>query len=248
MVIADLVGQGLGSGWAPLLAFAAGVISFASPCVLPLVPGYLSFMAGEGATAGDRPTLLPVVLFILGFTVVFTVIFGAAASELSRWLREPPGQRFAGGVVLVFGLAMVAYALRLRVPWLYRERRPLLSRVRPGAVGAFPLGMAFAVGWTPCIGPVLGGILTLAASRGTTVGTVMLLFIYSLGLGVPFLLVGMGIRRSLVSFRVLARNYRWIAGGGGVILIAIGVLLVTGAWVTLLAPILHLINRFTPPI
>ena len=181
-------------------------------------------------------------------TVVFTFVFGFAASSIGRWLRLPTGQRVAGGVVLAFGLFMVLYAFRARAPWLYREDRPLLSRVRPGPAGAFPLGMAFAIGWTPCIGPVLGAILTLAAAQGTTGRTLVLLFFYSLGLGLPIFLLGMGMSWAMGASRFISRNYRWIAGTGGVLMATIGVLLITGVWVRLLAPLLRLVNRFTPPI
>src|SRR5262245_8839492 len=152
-MIAD-VARGVNEWWGPALAFAAGVVSFVSPCVLPLVPGYIAFVAGgqPGTAAAQQPLrrrLVPILLFILGFSVVFTVLFGFTASRLTRALRSDAGQRVAGGVVLAFGVFMLLYALRLGGTWLYAERRPLLSRVKPGAAGAFPLGMAFAVGWTP---------------------------------------------------------------------------------------------------
>ena len=108
--------------------------------------------------------------------------------------------------------------------------------------------MAFAIGWTPCIGPVLGAILTLAAAQGTTGRTLVLLFFYSLGLGLPIFLLGMGMRWALGASRFMSRNYRWIAGTGGVLMATIGVLLISGVWVRLLAPLLRLVNRFTPPI
>jgi cytochrome c-type biogenesis protein len=248
--------------WAPVLAFLAGLLSFASPCVLPLVPGYLAFVTGERATAGvpaaaGAPaaagpgkrsrvgSLVPVLLFILGFTVVFTVLFGFAASGLSRWIRSPLGQRFAGVVVIVFGAFMLLYAFRAGMPWLYREERPLLSRVKPGPAWAFPLGMAFAAGWTPCVGPVLGAIVTLAATQSDTARTVFLLFVYSLGLGVPFLLVGLGMVR-LGGARFFSRNYHWFAGVSGVIMVTIGILLVSGLWVRLLSPVLRWVNGVTP--
>jgi len=243
------IARGVQSWWAPALAFAAGVVSFASPCVLPLVPGYLSFVTGGRAPGGeDRRPVVPILLFILGFTVVFTVLFGFTASAVSGWLHSSTGRRVAGGVVLAFGVFMLLYALRLGVPWLYREERPLLSRVRPGAAGAFPLGMAFAVGWTPCIGPVLGAIVTLAANQGSTPRTVVLLLIYSLGLGVPFLLVGLGVRRLMGAFRFFSRNYHWFAGVSGAALVGIGILLITGEWTRLVAPLFRFANRIGLPI
>ena len=235
--------------WAPALAFAAGLISFASPCVLPLVPGYLSFVTGgEEVTGGDRRPLLPILLFIAGFSVVFTVIFGLGASAISRTIRSVTGQRVAGVVVLLFGIFMILYAFRARIPWLYREGRPLLSRVKPGPAGAFPLGMAFAVGWTPCIGPVLGAIIGLASAQGSTGRAVILLLFYSLGLAIPFLLIGLGVHRLVHAARFFSRNYHWIAGASGVAMILIGLLLVSGAWTRLVAPIFRFANRLSLPI
>ncbi len=251
-MIADFVQRGLSAWWAPALSFAAGVVSFASPCVLPLVPGYLSFVVVDEAAADSagswRRRLVPIVLFILGFSVVFTVIGGFTAGSVSRWLKSAAGQRVAGGVVVVFGLFMLLYALRLGGAWLYREERPLLSRVKPGPAAAFPLGAAFAVGWTPCIGPVLGGILTLAAAQGSTGRAVVLLLCYSLGLGLPFLLVGLGVGGLMRALRFFSRHYRAFAGVSGAVLVTIGVLLATGAWTRLTAPLFRFINRFTPAI
>jgi cytochrome c-type biogenesis protein len=233
--------------WGPALAFAAGMVSFASPCVLPLVPGYLSFVAG-GQEPGERRPVVPIVLFILGFSVVFTFLFGFTASAARDWFLSSTGRRVAGGLVLLFGVFMLLYAFRAKIPWLYREGRPLLSRVKPGRVWAFPLGMAFAVGWTPCIGPVLGAVSTLAFNQGTTFRVVFLLFMYSMGLGLPFLLVGLGVGRLMRAFRFISRNYHWIGGVSGAIMVAIGVLLVTGQWSTLIAPLLRFVNRFSPAI
>jgi cytochrome c-type biogenesis protein len=227
-MLADLVETGLSSWWAPALAFAAGVVSFASPCVLPLVPGYLSFVTGTRATEGPerRPPLVPMLLFILGFTVVF-VLLGAFAGTFVRLVRDEWFQRVAGVLVALLGVLMIGYAVRRGSPGLYAERRPLLERIRPGAVGAFPLGVAFAAGWTPCIGPVLGGILAIAAGGGTGKGVVLLLA-YSAGLGLPFLLIGLGVDRSMAAFGWIRRRYRAIAGVSGALLVAAGVLLMTG--------------------
>ena len=248
-MIADAAEQ-IHQWWAPALAFAAGVVSFASPCVLPLVPGYLSFVAGgaQPGTTGGRRRVIPIVMFILGFTVVFTLVFGFVASSFSQTIRSPTGQRVAGVFVLVFGLLMLLYAFRARAVWLFRESRPLLSRIRPGPAGAFPLGMAFAVGWTPCIGPVLGAILTLAANQGSSGRVLLLLFVYSMGLGLPFVLVGLGLGKLLNLGRFFSRNYHWFAGVSGVALVTIGVLLISGAWTRLVAPLFRLISRFTPAI
>jgi cytochrome c-type biogenesis protein len=245
-MIADFVQTGLSSWWAPALAFAAGVVSFASPCVFPLVPGYLSFVSGGQADEEDR-SVLPILLFIAGFAAVFSAL-GAFTQVLRPVLTDPIAVRIAGGVILAFGVIMLLYAFRLGWPGLYAERRPFLTRVRPGPAGAFPLGMAFAAGWTPCIGPVLGGLLTLAAAQGGSVRAAALLFIYSLGLGLPFLLIGLGVRRLLGALSFVKRNYHWIAGASGAVMVVIGVLVMTGLWIRLLAPLLRVINRFQPPV
>jgi cytochrome c-type biogenesis protein len=240
-MVAGLVDTGLSSWWAPALAFVAGVVSFASPCVLPLVPGYLSFVTGGRATEGEgRRPLLPILLFIFGFTIVFTLL-GAFAGSFVRFFRDAWFQRVAGLVVVGLGLLMLAYALGRGPAALFAERRPLLDRTRPGTFGAFPLGVAFAAGWTPCIGPVLAGILGIAAAGGSAKGAV-LLAVYSLGLGVPFLLVGLGADRLMQSLGWVRRRYRAIAAVSGAFLIAVGVMLMTGTFQRVIAPL----ARFTP--
>ena len=182
------------------------------------------------------------VLFVGGFTVVFT-LFGAFASTFVRLLRGTTGQIVAGAIVAAMGLVMIGYAFERGGVSLYAERRPFLRRARPGVWGAFPLGMAFAAGWTPCIGPVLAGILAIAGSQNTARGTALLVC-YSLGLGVPFLLIGLGLRRAMGALEWVKRNYRWIAGVSGVVMVAIGVLLLTGQWSHLLYPFLRWGSRF----
>jgi cytochrome c-type biogenesis protein len=291
-MIADVT-SGLSEWWAPVLAFVAGVVSFASPCVLPLVPGYLAFVTGtdevdeesaggsgterapgpaappaEGEPAGavavaveaptakpgsrDRLPALPMVMFVAGFSIVFTA-FGVAVGQaptgwLNRALHSDALLRIAGAFVLLFGAAMVLYAFRLGSPRLYMERRPFLSRVRPGPAGALPLGMAFALGWTPCIGPVLGAILTIAATQGGSFRGGGLLFLYSLGLGLPFLLIGLGVRRLVRVMDVIKRNYHWLAAVSGFIMMAIGLLLVTGLWASWVTPWLNRLSSVTPPL
>ena len=221
--------------WAPALAFVAGVVSFASPCVFPLVPGYISFVTGERvADEGARP-LAPILLFIVGFGAVFTLL-GAFSSTLVPQVRGVTGQRVAGAVVLVFGGLMLAYALGRGSLRLYAERRPFLRRVRPGPAWAAPLGMAFAAGWTPCIGPVLGDILGIA-SQGSTARGSLLLLCYSAGLGLPFLLVGLGVGRFLGAVGWVRRRYAPITAVSGALLMAVGVLLVSGQFTRLFAPL-----------
>lgn len=243
-MIADIVQTGLSSWWAPALAFAAGLVSCLSPCVWPLLPGYLSFITGEqivGEESGvDRTPLAPMLLFVLGFTIVF-VLLGAFSSTFVKVFKGTTGQRVGGAIVITFGVLMIGYALRRGSLALYAERRPFLARVRPGSVGAVPLGMAFAAGWTPCIGPVLGSILVIAAS-GSTARAVVLLACYSAGLGVPFLLVGLGVTRFMGAFDWVKRRYTAIAIVSGSLMIAVGVLLFTGEFTRIVAP---LAERFT---
>ena len=240
-------GDALVSWWAPALAFAAGVVSCASPCVLPLLPGYLAFVSG--GAAGGRRHVVPILLFVLGFAVVFTAL-GAFTGTFVPLLRSEGGQRIAGLVVVGFGLLMLAEGFRVGVPGLSAERRPFLSRVRPGPAGALPLGMAFAAGWTPCIGPVLAGILTLAAAQGGGAWGDVLMFAYSLGLGLPFVLIGLGTHRLFGVLGFVKRNYHWFAGLSGALMVTIGVLLVANLWQVFLVRIglLRLIRGFTPPI
>jgi cytochrome c-type biogenesis protein len=239
--------------WAPFLAFAAGIVAFASPCVLPLVPGYLSFVTAAGDSHGAapahrvRPNALPMLLFVAGFSVVFTSL-GAFAGVLVPVVRSTTGQRVAGLVVLAVGVFLLLYAFRVGSAALYGERRPLLARVRPGGATAFPLGMAFAAGWTPCIGPVLAGTLALATAQSDPVRSALLLFSFSMGLGVPFVLIGLGIGGLVRRLGFLQRHYHTIAGVSGSALVAIGLLLVTGAWVRVMSPLLRLVNSFEPPI
>jgi cytochrome c-type biogenesis protein len=167
---------------------------------------------------------------------------GAAASELGTLIlrnRIVLG-RVAGLFVIVMGLATTGL---LRVPFLYRERRLDLTRIRPGPAGAIPLGMAFAIGWTPCIGPVLAGILTAAATVEGALQGAALLFVYSLGLGVPFLLLALGVAKTGRLFRWLRRHGRAIETVGGFVLVLMGVLMITGRWVQLFAPLLRLFSR-----
>jgi cytochrome c-type biogenesis protein len=232
-MLAEITVSDLASWWAPALAFAAGLLSFASPCVFPLVPGYISFVSGDRAVEDETRPVVPILLFIGGFAAVFTAL-GAFATSVVPAIKGVTGQRIAGIVVIAFGLLMILYALQRGSVRLYTEQRPFLQRVRPGPAWAAPLGMAFAAGWTPCLGPVLGGILGLA-SQGGTVKAMFLLLCYSAGLGVPFLLVGLGIQRFMGAFGWVKRNYRIIAGVSGGLLIAVGILLLTGAFTRLFA-------------
>ena len=215
-----------------LTAFAAGVISFLSPCVLPLVPGYLSYVAGTSLeTLRDRQSarfeaLGYALCFVLGFSTVF-VAFGASATALGGLLlswRYELGI-LAGIVVLLFGLHMAGL---LPIHLLEREAR-FHADIKGGrVVGAFLLGLAFAFGWTPCIGPVLGVILTMSASTANLGEGTALLAVYSLGLGLPFLLAALFTDVLLDKLRALSRTGRRLQQGAGILLAIVGVLMITG--------------------
>jgi cytochrome c-type biogenesis protein len=215
-----------------LVAFGAGMLSFLSPCVLPLVPGYVSMVSGlsaadlENAERRDmRPVLVGVGAFVLGFTLVFTAL-GATVSALGKLLavHERSFEIGSGIVVGLLGLWLAG----IGTPALFqRERRfhPLPSKL--GAWAPLVMGMAFAFGWTPCIGPVLGGVLTLSAARATLFSGVVLLVFYSLGLGVPFIATGLAFGR-LTTVMARVRRRLWLVDiVAGIGLIVFGALLVT---------------------
>lgn len=216
------------------IALGGGVISFLSPCVLPLLPGYLSMMSGYSAAQLEtgqvsRGRMLKVVgLFIAGFTVVFAS-FGATASTLGRFLASnlPLATRIAGGIIVVFGLVIVGLSFTNRglLGWFDRDARMQVRPSRLGAWAAPAMGAAFAFGWTPCIGPILTVILAAASTRETVVQGVVLLVAYSLGLGIPFLLAALGLHRV---FRRLRPHLRAINVVAGVALSAFGLVMLTG--------------------
>ncbi|MFH1343423.1 MAG: cytochrome c biogenesis protein CcdA [Pseudomonadota bacterium] len=214
--------------------FAAGIISFLSPCVLPLVPGYVSYIAGQSMPDSTAPRALVVrvqaialsACFVLGFTTIF-IILGASATTLGQALISYRYQLNLIGGLIVVGFGLFTIGL-LRPSWLQRNYR--FDIVLPGGrpVAAYLLGIAFAFGWTPCIGPVLGAILTVSATSATVVQGVKLLAIYSLGLGIPFLLVAAftgGLLARLKSVGRVGRILNIVAGG---IMVLMGVAIITG--------------------
>ena len=213
------------------VVFAAGLVSFASPCVLPLVPGYLSYMSGMGGSEeGERlHRTAPVALaFVAGFTAVF-VALGASATALGNLLSQYKleFERIGGVAIIVMGLAFMGL---LRARWLYREAR-FHPTPRAGIWGSILLGAAFAFGWSPCIGATLSVALTMAtggASSGGPAEGAFLLAVYSLGLGVPFVLAGLGISRMTATMTWLRRRARAVNLTSGALLVAVGFLLLTG--------------------
>jgi len=217
----------------PLFAVVAGLISFSSPCCLPLLPGYLSYVSALPVSElGDRQarmvTLRAALLFVAGFTVVFTVLGVVAQLLGSVFLANGgPVVRWFGVPIIILGLSTMGV---LRLPFLMRERRIDLARVPRGTAWAFPMGMAFAAGWAPCLGPVLATIYATAAVSGTAVWGAILLMLYSAGLGVPFVALALGFNRAQRSMGWLRRNGRRIEVAGGAMLVAVGLLFVSGRW------------------
>lgn len=230
-----------------LAAFTAGVLSFLSPCVLPLIPGYLSFMTGLSASElsdenrAVSKVLVPSLLFVAGFSLVF-VAFGASASVLGQILlgyREVV-EKVAGIALVAFGVLMLGI---VKVPWLYGEARMDLGRTRKfGRWAAFVMGVAFAAGWTPCVGPILGSILALAGSSGSVTSGVLLLLAYSLGLGLPFVAVALLFGRLSKTLSWMNRNALAMNRFAGAVLIILGILIFTGqlgvlaTWLTSVLP------------
>jgi len=217
----------------PVFAVVAGLISFSSPCCLPLLPRYLSYVSALPVSElGDRQarmvTLRAALLFVAGFTVVFTALGVVAQLLGSVFLANGgPVVRWFGVPIIVLGLSTMGV---LRLPFLMRERRIDMARVPRGTAWAFPMGMAFAAGWAPCLGPVLATIYATAAVSGTAVWGGVLLVLYSIGLGLPFVALALGFNRAQRSLGWLRRNGRRIELAGGALLVIVGLLFVTGRW------------------
>jgi cytochrome c-type biogenesis protein len=227
------------------IAFTAGLLSFLSPCVLPLVPSYLTFVTGmsledlqEGVNR--RATFVHSVLFVLGFSTIF-VLLGAAASFLGQFFRyyEVWIARIGGLIIIVLGLHLAGV---LRLTPLMREKRVHLADKPVGYLGTLGVGIAFGAGWTPCIGPILGAILTYGFSQDTMWAGVGLLSVYSLGLAVPFLLAALALDGFLQVFKRFRRWMPVVEKASGVLLIVLGLLLLTGRFTVLSG----YLTRFTP--
>ena len=210
-----------------ILAFGAGLISFLSPCVLPLIPGYVSFVSGqslEDILNQDRNNLFPLVLFCLGFSTVF-IIFGATASFIGQiFLQNSNFLRIiAGIIIIVFSLQLIGV---INLNLLNYEKR-FEAKNNKNIFFPYIIGLAFGFGWTPCIGPILGSILSLAAIEETLGRAIILLIFYSFGLAIPFIFSGLLIQKFLIFSKNLKKNINLISKIGGVILLLTGILILT---------------------
>lgn len=217
-----------------LTAFAFGLLSFISPCVLPIVPGYISFISGvsfdEMQNEANRSVVRKRILtnclvFILGFSLIF-IALGASATAVGHFLHEERDiiSKVAGVIIVIFGVHMIGI---FKIPFLNYEKRFTANAKPIGLLGSFLIGMAFAFGWTPCIGPILATILAIASQQDTVGKGIVLLAVYSLGLGVPFLAAGLSISLFTSVFNKLKRHLHTIEVVGGVLLVIVGLLVMT---------------------
>ena len=210
-----------------LIAFGAGLISFLSPCVLPLIPGYISYISGasfDELLANKKINLVPLILFTLGFSFVF-IIFGAAASYLGQVLLQNSEtlRILAGLIIIVFSLQLIGI---ININFLNFEKK-FYTKKNNNIWFSFIIGMAFGFGWTPCIGPILGSILALASTEETILKAIILLTFYSLGLAIPFVLSGYLMQRFLMFSKNFKKNINLVSKIGGVTLLITGILILT---------------------
>ncbi len=231
-----------------LIAFAGGLLSFLSPCVLPLVPGYISLMSGvsidhlksEGASSSRRAVIANSLAFNAGLSVIFLALGGTAGLVGAAIINNVWVRVIGGLVIIVFGLHLIGL---LKIKYLYKDTRQFSNEKPRGILGSLTLGIAFAAGWTPCIGPILGGIIGLAATSGGWKGGLLLSAFYSAGLAVPFLLTGLGINQFLSFYSKFRQHLHKVEVVSGIILILIGILvmsnrvtLLTSSWLAGLLP------------
>jgi cytochrome c-type biogenesis protein len=228
------------------VAFTAGLISFLSPCVLPLIPSYMAFITGvsleemaehENLKKVRMTVIWNSLFFILGFSSIF-IAMGASATFIGTFLQDNIRwfEIFGGVVVIILGLH---FAGVFKLKFLERERKIHVKNKRLGLLGTFAVGMAFGAGWTPCVGPILGSILTLAATTQNVGKGILLLVFYSLGLGLPFFLAGILIHKFFEYFKAIRKYFKIITAVGGVLLIIVGVLLISGYFTAMFSYLSH---------
>jgi cytochrome c-type biogenesis protein len=210
-----------------IIAFGAGLISFLSPCVLPLIPGYISYISGSSLSeliSKKNINLFPIILFTVGFSIVF-IIFGAASTFLGQVLLKNSYELriVAGLVIIILSLQIIGL---INIKFLNYEKR-IQTNISAGILSPILIGMAFAFGWTPCIGPILGSILVLASTEESLSKGVLLLFFYSIGLAIPFILSGYLIQRFLIFSKNFKKNINKVSKIGGIILLITGILIIT---------------------
>ncbi len=235
-----------GTGFGALLvAFAGGILSFLSPCVLPLVPSYLGFITGytiEEMGNRRRVAMIHASLFVVGFSLIF-ILLGATATALGSALvyYKEAIMRVAGVLIMLFGLYCLGV---IKLGFLSQERRVHLEQKPLGLLGSVLVGMAFGAGWSPCIGPILGGILTLAATEGSVGRGMLLLAVYSAGLAVPFLLAAWAVESFLDWFKAFRKHIGMVQKVSGVLLIAVGLMIATGQFTRLAGYLIKLTPEF----
>ena len=230
-----------------VMAFAAGLISFLSPCVLPIVPGYISFISGssideiKGNDREKRIILLNSILFITGFSIVF-IVLGASATWIGAFFSSKLSilMKIAGVVIIFFGIFKIGL---IRLLFFYKEARFQFKNKKFGFAGALIIGAAFALGWTPCIGPILGGILVFAGTLENVNQGILLLFIYSMGMGIPFLLTAFALNKFFKFFDRIKKHLRTIEIITGIIMVILGLMIFTNKLV-LIPGYLAFLNKF----
>jgi cytochrome c-type biogenesis protein len=219
----------------PVIAsFLAGLATFVSPCVLPLIPIYITFITGatldeiQSRQMSLNKTFLSALFFVLGFSTIF-ILLGASATYIGSFLgSNKEFIRWVGGsVIIIFGFHLMGV---LKIKMLYREKRMSINKYYFGLLGSFFIGVAFAIGWTPCIGPILSSILILASTQDTVNKGILLLAVYSAGLGIPFLITAVFINKALLVFTIIKKYFRVIEAVSGLVLIAIGFLILTNSF------------------
>jgi len=270
-----LTGAVAGAAGIPV-AFVIGIISFFTPCILPLLPGYLSYVSGVSGEELELGTqrkrvLAGTLLFTLGFAIMFSILGYAIASITGslHFLLNKTADRVAGAFIVVMGLAFLSTLYvrtlqrwssasggarsvmgraGLRVARVFGTERTLEVRPGAGLAGALPLGAAFAIGWIPCVGPGLATIYTIAGTEGSGLRGAVLLFSFSLGFGIWFVIGGLAFRRAARALGFLRRHMRVLTAVGGLFLLTIGVLLLTNQWGAVMSPLRRWATRFVPPI